>query len=111
MQSCNMLRIEITCKDCWTLCAVMRQAGTVLSSSDHPLIAAVATFVGPADRHVSIPGMSASPGMQMSLVCGCLGMCGLISGLKRNTGILNVFQTVKGSTNDIIFQNFEKKTI
>lgn len=32
----------------------MRQAGTVVSSRDHPLIAAVATFVGPADRVVLV---------------------------------------------------------
>lgn len=50
-----MLQTAITCKACSTLCVVKRQAGTVVSSRDHPLIAAVATFVGPADREVLVP--------------------------------------------------------
>ena len=60
--SCNVLQMALTCKDCSTLCAVMRQAGTVLSSSDHPLIAATATFADPAEQHVSVPGMRSSTG-------------------------------------------------
>lgn len=50
--------MALTCKACSTLCVVMRQAGTVVSNRDHPLIAAVATFVAPADRDVSVPKVS-----------------------------------------------------
>lgn len=52
-----MLYMAVTCNDSSTLCVVIRQVGTVLSSKDHPRIAAVATFAEPADRDGLIPIM------------------------------------------------------
>lgn len=41
---------SVTCNDASTRLVVMRQVGIVLSSRDHPLMAAVETFAGPVQQ-------------------------------------------------------------
>ena len=64
----TVLQMHVTCNDCSTLCVVIRQAGTVLSSSDHPLMAAMATFVGPTNQDALIPNIQ-HPGKTPVYAC------------------------------------------
>jgi len=41
---------RVTCNDASTRLVVIRQVGTVLSSRDHPLMAAVDTLAGPVPQ-------------------------------------------------------------